>query len=365
MAISALSVSNFGGIASVGLSSEQGLISQPAQAQAQSLPDTSAIVTLGAGTPAPLTYNAAGLIDALGILQNSPSNSAAKALSSLLSANLGLTASVLKTQTANASALDSTGLLRNSLTSSTTDSTAQSFASLLVAEANLATARLNANVTPSSDINGTGVLQTSLVDSTTQALTGLAVADVNLATAAVDTSTTTDTTVGVASALGDVQNLSAESTSEVASEEVASGLPATGLNTPATGLQATATAEAVKNPAVNTQNTPTANASEAVSSPPVISAIPAATELSSTATAAGFFNANVVLQSLVTDAAAQALTTVATDPTYAAAAAALYVSAGVFHSQLNVPQNLLPGVSSPIPLPVLPIKSSTKLAANT
>lgn len=100
-----------------------------------------------------------------------------------------------------------------------------------------------------------------------------------------------------------------------------------------------------------------------MSRPPTTTVAPAATAASSTATAAGFFNASAVLQSLLADAAAQALTTVARDPAYGAAAAALYVSAGIFNFRLNESQSPLPRVSSPIPLPVLPIRSRAQLTA--
>ena len=390
MTISSLSAANLGGMVPAGLFPELKRISQLTQAPLPSLPDPSVIVTLGTGTPAPLTYNAAGrlaalpqavssaapgqdvpatdlntramgldsstltagIIDAIGILQNSPSDTTAKALSSLLTANLGLTESALNTAVANASVLDSTGLLRNSASGST--SMAQTFASLLVAEANLATARLNANAATSGDIIGTGDLQTALVNSTSQALTSLAVADVNLAAAAAGTSTATATSVAVASALGQIQNFPGESAGQAASL-----LPTTGLNAAATGLETTGTAAAV----INSQSTPTVITSQAVSSPPTTSAIPAATAASSPATAADFFNASGALQSLLADATAQALTTVATDPSYGAAAAALYASVGVFNFRLNESQTLLPRVSSPVPLPVLPIRSITQLAA--
>ena len=85
--------------------------------------------------------------------------------------------------------------------------------------------------------------------------------------------------------------------------------------------------------------------------------------LTGTATAAGFFAASGALQGLLADAATQALSTVATDPAYGAAAAELYASVGAMHSSTNDSQYPLPRVASPLIPPVMPARDSSDLEA--
>jgi hypothetical protein len=125
-------------------------------------------------------------------------------------------------------------------------------------------------------------------------------------------------------------------------------------------------------PAIDTQVTPDLNTGQAASSPPAIvlatdaaaaEATFAATVVTGTATAAGYFAASGALRGLLTEAAAQALSTVATDPAYGAAAAELYASVGAMHSPTNDSQYPLPRVSSPLIPPVLPVRDSSDLDA--
>ena len=121
-------------------------------------------------------------------------------------------------------------------------------------------------------------------------------------------------------------------------------------------LTVTEPAAGVGNSAVDAQATPDVYTAPAASSPttnaPTSSAAmvatPAATDLAVappavSASAAGYFDANGSLQGLLVEAASQAVSTVATDPTYAAAAAAHYASAGAMHFPSNDSQIPCPG----------------------
>ncbi len=136
-------------------------------------------------------------------------------------------------------------------------------------------------------------------------------------------------------------------------------------------------AAAVSHPAPDAQATAAVYPASATSSLPLI--VPAngvATAVSSatadvlvaapigSATAAGFFRASGVMQGLLVEAVSQALSTVTTDPTYAAAAAAHYASIGAMHFPSNDSQYPLPRVRSQLIPPVMPTRDSKELAAS-
>ncbi len=140
-------------------------------------------------------------------------------------------------------------------------------------------------------------------------------------------------------------------------------------------LTVTEPAAGVGNSAVDAQATPDVYTAPAASSPttnaPTSSAAmvatPAATDLAVappavSASAAGYFDANGSPQGLLVEAASQAVSTVATDPTYAAAAAAHYASAGAMHFPSNDSQYPLPRIRSPLIPPVMPTRDSKDLA---
>lgn len=319
METSARSVSNLVGLIQAGVLHGQGRI--VVQSQPQSLPEAGVIVTLGNVTPAPLTYNAAGLL--------------------------------------SVPALGSTTPAANSM--------AENFNALLVAQANLATAGINPVAATSGDIYATGELQSALANSTAQDLTPLAVANLNLATAAVGSGTETATNVGILGLLGQIQNAPGQN------EPLAGNLPPTAVPTPAATVLP-ATAAAVANPAIAAPVT--TNASQAASTPATTVASPvaaapssgtastttASSTTASSTTPAGFFEAGSAFQALLADASIRAMATVATDPTYAAAAAALYASAGIFQYRQNEAMHLLPRVTSPFP-PILPLGGIAPVAA--
>ncbi len=129
------------------------------------------------------------------------------------------------------------------------------------------------------------------------------------------------------------------------------------------------------NPAPDSQAPPavgpgTAASSPAASNPTAVNptaaataAVVGATAVSPPATAAAYLDAAGALQGLLAEAAAQALSTVATDPAYAAAAAGFYASTGAMQSPTNDSQYPLPRVRSPLIPPVMPSKGSTVLSA--
>ena len=302
----------------------------------------------------------AAVLDSLGILQNASPSAAANALSSLLAANLGVTAGSLESTATSVNDLALTQLFQGASATNGTDATAQAFSDLIIEAANIAATSVDVN----STLSGTTApsdLQTALLNSTTLTVSSLAQADVTLVAAAGGSSNLAGATAAIITgAVAGVQNLTLDNISAIASNAAPLGLSLSTLppTTPVVALQVpTEAAAPVTSAATNT-----------VTAPPTVTAVPiapivgAATTVATNSTGAQF-GSNSALQSLIADAVAQAVSTVATDPSYAAAAAQLYASAAVFHFMQAEVQPSLGSIAGSI-LPVLPVRRSSVLLEN-
>ncbi len=298
------------------------------------------------------------VLDSLGILQNASPSAVANALASVFAANLGVTATSLEGTATSVNDLALTALFQGSSTIGGTDATAQTFSDLLIAAANLAATSADVNSTLSGSIAPSD-LQTALLNSTTLAVSSLAQADVTLVAAAGGSSKPASAAAAlITSAVASVQNLTLDNISAISSSAAPLGL-ALANQASETALLALPIPAAAVAPQVATT---TVTAPPAATNLPT-AAIAAAASATTTNISGDQFASSMTLQSQFPDAVAQAVSTVATDPSYAAAAAELYASAAIFHFMQAEAQQGLLNVTGSIP-PVHPIRRSNSLSEN-
>lgn len=274
------------------LGAVQGLLAgQSAATQAASLSGLQVDALNGSVTGLDNPSSAAAVLNATGALQSLTPDQATAAIAALGATDLGATAAGLNVNSSQAPFLDTTGLL---LTPGS-DSTSQALSGLLTSSLSLANAGFSANLTGAP----------AVTVGNNQALSDVLASDVNLTTAAAQASAATATVS-------------------------AAGIAATTVAlTPATPVTTTATAVTVPAAAIPLATVPTI-APVAVATPvtPVapVEAPPPVVTLTPVVPAAPATTVNL---NFLVDAAAQAANNIASNPSYAAMAANLYVHAAV------------------------------------
>lgn len=249
---------------------------------------------------------AAAVINASGGLQTLTPDAATAALAGLQGTDLGLAAASLGVDTVTPAFLDSSGLLL----APGSDSASQALSGLLTSNLDLANAQLSASLNASPVAAGAS-----------QTLGNVLSSEVSLSTAAAQASAAASATVGTA----------ATTTAAATTATAATALPPASLVT-ITPAVSTAAAPVAATPTVATPAPEVATETTAGAAAPVEAG---ATNASGAATAAAApevaATQNVNLNFLM-DAAAQARSTIAENPNYAAMAASLYVQAATFRA---------------------------------
>jgi hypothetical protein len=262
-------------------------------------------------------------------------------LSDLLSQAMNFSSTGLDGTSAAASVLDATGVFQNTASGATTGT----LNNLLGADLGLASTALNLNTSSATSLAGNGLLQSS-TSSSTDAFSSLISADLALATARIGGQGSAGSTAGSGQTLADVLqsklNLSSAAGGVVADSAISAKATATSASIQSLSAQfVTSAAVALPTTAAlssmasaGSTNAPTADAASQMrtfttqdSANSTSATVSVPTAESGTATTST--TATARLQTLLSDPAARAAISI-TDPGYAAAAAALYLSAAIF-----------------------------------
>lgn len=368
-----------------------GQVTQPAQKAKSLLSVPGVIVTLGATSPLPLTYNAAGLFTSLLTSLSAPGSTtipvdAANTAGTVtdLAALLGLGATATSSGVPNASdglqnlpATTSqalTGLLTSDLIPSSAGSADtlainQALARQLAIDLNSSATGLGATTSAASTFSATGILQGLPPDLRVQALNSLLSTDLGLAAAAplgsIGTAATTTNTGSVSTGITTAATTATPPNADIALALNSLLLANANLTTTSTGAVSSGITGTTTNTGTVSSAIPAVAAAPAAAIPagtiaatPATATVVAASNATTTAAAGNASNtpeaASTLAGNFLLNSDAQAMANIAWNPAYANSVAELYVNMAISSSK-QASAAALPNTTDIVqPVPAVP-----------